>query len=218
MSTDYIDRDLISRQARGHRRDAGPSTADLREERASDLRADKERLAALEQETAATKALIEKQEAYENARDELAAAIAAAQERIADEQQHTLDLQALLEESSRDLQASQRLMENLHEEEWTDATRSLELDHALATLDDVRVHYNEVARRLQEETAAHREGVAEAMGADGNAAKAQGGWGGLLHSPSLRAGWAWALGAAIPLGGLILLLSVAWWIFLCLWW
>ncbi len=212
MSTDYIDRDLISRKTSNATRDADLSTADLREKRAAGLRADQERLAALERETAATQALIEKQEAYESVRAELSDALAAAQQRIVAEQERTVRLQALLEESARDLQASQRLMDNLHEDEWTDATRSLELDHALATLDDIRVHYNDVAQRLQEARAP----APDAPDAPG--AAPSGGLRSLLRSPHLRAGWAWALGAAIPLAATILLLSIAWWIFLALWW
>lgn len=212
MSTDYIDRDLINRKSPASARDSDPSTADLREKRAAGLRADQERLAALERETAATQALIEKQEAYETARAELSAALAAAQDRIVAEQDRSQKLLILLEESARDLQASQRLMDNLHEDEWTDATRSLELDHALATLDDIRVHYNDVAQRLQDARAS----AADAPDAPDFAPSS--GLRSLFRSPHLRAGWAWALGAAIPLAAVILLLSIAWWIFLSLWW
>lgn len=209
MSTDYIDRDLIPRSPRPAR-DASPSDA-RRAERAAALSSDQERLADLEREAAATKAIIEKQEAYDAEREEIVAAIDAALRRIADEKDRSDRLVATLDDAERDLITSQRLIDDLREEDWTDATRAQELDHALRTLDDVRAHYNDVAKRLQEAAAS-----APSAALDGNGAA--GGLRAFFRSPNVRAGWAWALGAALPLALTLLALSIAWWIFLTLWW
>ena len=216
MSTDYIDRDLIPRKPRGPRAGADPSTAELREAQAADLRADQERLASLEREAAVTQELIEKQEAYEAERAELTDALDAAQQRIADEKNHANALLEALDDAKRDLTASQRLIDNLHDDQWTDATRGPELDHALATLDDVRAHYNDVAKRLQE-AASPAAGAGDAF-LDASNAPSGHGFLSFIRSPHARAGWAWALGAALPLAGVLLALSVCWWLFLVLWW
>jgi len=209
MSTDYIDRDLIPRSTRPSR-DASPSDA-RRAERAAALSSDQERLADLEREAAATKAIIEKQEAYDTEREEIVAAIDAALHRIADEKDRSDRLVATLDDAERDLITSQRLIDDLREEDWTDATRAQELDHALRTLDDVRAHYNDVAKRLQEAAAS---APSAALDGDG----AHGGLRAFFRSPNVRAGWSWALGAALPLALTLLALSIAWWIFLTLWW
>lgn len=209
MSTDYIDRDLIPRGSRPPRDAATPDPR--RSDRAAALSADQERLADLEREAAATKAIIEKQEAYDAEREEIVAAVDSALRRIADEKDRADRLAATLDEAERDLLTSRRLIDSLREEDWTDATRSQELDHALRTLDDVRAHYNEVARRLQEAAAS-----APSAGLPGDGAP--GGLRAFFRSPNVRAGWAWALGAALPLALTLLALSIAWWIFLALWW
>jgi len=217
MGTDFIDRDLMDAASRRRSDSDFPRprrAADRTVDRSSELAALQERQAELEAERRAITELQEKQSSYSALRESLEADLAAALERIGTAHDTLAAVLQITEESESELHELDARLADIQEDRWDDSRLAEELDAASQSLAGIREAYEQVAAKLQD---------AESAGAGlslGGGAAPGGGlrswWAGL--SPRAREGWAWGLGAALPLLGVALAVSLAWWLFLLWWW
>jgi hypothetical protein len=215
MGTDFIDRDLMS-AASSRRADSPPRprrAAPRPEDRQAELAALQEREAALEAERAALTALADKQSAYSSLRDALEADLSAALDRVSNAHVTLATVLQIADEAENELHDIDARIAEIQEDRWDESRLAEELDSATATLSELRDAYDNVAVKLAD---------AESAGAEARLSSSPPSrslrtlFSSL--SPRARDGWAWALGAALPILGVALLISLAWWLFLLWWW
>ena len=213
MSTDFIDRDLIA--------SAAPRTAPAASPRASRAPADhqaeldslREREAALEAEREAITLLQSKQTVYSDLRDSLEASLSASLERIGNVHVTLSTVLQIAEDSEAALHDIDARLAAIQEDQWPEDALEASLDSATETLTGLRDDYNRVAARLQDAASAVAElGLSPDSSPHGFRAR----W--AAFADRARAGWSWALGAALPILAVALLISLAWWLFLAWWW
>lgn len=214
MSTDFIDRDLIASAAPRTAPAASPRAPRAPADHQAELDALREREAALEAEREAITLLQSKQTVYSDLRDSLESSLSASLERIGNVHVTLSTVLQIAEDSEAALHDIDARLAAIQEDQWPEDALEASLDSATETISGLRDDYNRVAARLQDAASA----VAE-LGLSPDADRPRGFRARLAAlADRTRAGWSWALGAALPILGVALLVSLAWWLFLAWWW
>ena len=221
MSTDFIDNDLfhatrnVARRSaeRAERADRDADAHRQRVEQLADLQRRREELDREHDEVLRLQALQERRADYDAQRAELEKTLPDAIESLYAERDRAEDLFHALEDAAAELKAAEDRVAAIHDDEWTEDRLEEELESALAALAQVRDDYNRVAARLDELRASSPLASRPAGFLSSCRAFFSGGL-----DESRRNGLRWASGAVLPFAALLGLLSLAWWLFLALWW
>jgi chromosome segregation ATPase len=221
MSTDFIDNDLfhatrnVARRSaeRAERADRDADAHRQRVEQLADLQRRREELDREHDEVLRLQALQERRADYDAQRAELEKTIPDAIESLYAERDRAEDLFHALEDAAAELKAAEDRVAAIHDDEWTEDRLEEELESALSSLAQVRDDYNRVAARLDE----LRASSPLAAPSSGFLSSCRAFFTGGLDE-SRRNGLRWASGAVLPFAALLGLLTLAWWLFLVLWW
>lgn len=216
MSTNFFDNDLLQATRNAARKAAASSDSDAhrqRVEQLADLQRRREELDREHDEVLRLQALQERRADYESQRADLEKTLPDAIETLYAERDRAEDLFHALDDAASELKAAEDRLAAIHDDEWTEDRLAEELDSALAALAQIRDDYNRLAARLDELKASSP----LSPPSSGFLASCRAFFTGGLDE-SRRNGLHWASGAVLPFAALLGLLSVAWWLFLLLWW
>lgn len=216
MSTNYFDNDLLQATRNAARKAAAAQDPDAhrqRVEQLADLQRRREELDREHDEVLRLQALQERRADYEAQRADLEKALPDAIETLYAERDRAEDFFHALDDAASELKSAEDRLAAIRDDDWTEDRLAEELDSALAALAAIRDDYNRIASRLSEIKAASPLSSAPS----GFLASCRAFFTGGLDE-SRRQGLRWASGAVLPFAALLGLLSLAWWLFLLLWW